>query len=544
MLSTPLVVASTTVALISYIVVYRLFFHPLSSIPGPRLARTTRLWLVWHTRKGKNHILMPALHKRYGPIVRIAPDQVLVCSEDAVRLAYSAGTKFTKGSWYQVCAAPGNLNGKGLDLLVERNVEKYKVQRRVIGPAYSVGSMEKHEHILDKYTDTYIEKLKNLEGQRLDLAEWTHIFALDALSWFMLSKSLNYTGKGHDGGNLVGSESIWSIFTTLGLFPEYVKIMHSIPKVGGLLMIPASLLLGLGMPVRWAIFDFCMPEIMKRLQGMESTKDVQSPQRIWLRREVAHGGEGTKSDEDKTQNQDAQTENDNENDFLATLMNLHHNKKSTFKAPWVLGIATTNFGAGHDTIMITLAGCIYHLATNPQYLTRLRADMAAEGITKNSGYTDIITKVPLFYAVLKESLRLIPAIGFYLPRVVPASGATVCNTYLPPGTTMGVNLWATQRDPTIFPDPESFYPERWLRDGTEEKKREIGRMDQFWMGFGGQSRSCPGQTLGRFFVIKGMKRLVEEFDMEVEGEPVFHGWFATGLSAVGVRFKEMGVGSE
>jgi hypothetical protein len=479
---------------------------------------------------------MPALHKRYGPIVRIAPNQVLACSEDAVRLAYSAGTKFTKGSWYRICAAPGNLNGEGLDLLTERNVEKYKLQRRVIGPAYSVAGMEKHEHKLDKYIDSFIEKVKSMEGERLDLAEWTHIFALDALSWFMLSKSLDYTGKGNDGGNIVGSESIWSIFTTLGLFPEYIKIMHSIPKVGGLLILPASFLLGLGMPVRWPVFDFCMPEILKRLQGMESTKGVKSAQRIWLRRNFAHGGEDTKSDEVKDQSQDAQPEN--EEDFMATLMNLHQSKESTFKAPWVLGIATTNFGAGHDTIMITLAGCIYHLATNPQYITRLRAEMAAQGITKDSGYTEFTAKVPLFHAILKESLRLIPAIGFFLPRVVPASGATVCNTYLPPGTTMGVHLWATQRDPNVFADPESFRPERWLRDGTEEKRREVGRMDQFWMGFGGQSRSCPGQTLGRFFVIKEMKRLVEECEMEVEGEPVFHGWFATGLSGVGVRFRE------
>lgn len=101
MLSNSLLVISAVITFLSYIVTYRLFFHPLCTVPGPCLARLTKLWLIWHARRGKNHILMPALHKRYGPIVRITPDQVLVCDGDAIRIAYGAATKFTKGSWYR-----------------------------------------------------------------------------------------------------------------------------------------------------------------------------------------------------------------------------------------------------------------------------------------------------------------------------------------------------------------------------------------------------------------------------------------------------------
>lgn len=524
MLSTLTLGLSAIVPLLAYVIITRIFFHPLSSVPGPFLARVSKLYIIWQVRKGRSDLLYPSLHAKYGPIVRIAPNQVCVCDGEAIRLAYSAGTRFTKGSWYQVAAAPKEGSEEGLDLLTETNIEKYRMQRRAIGPAYSIQGMEKHEDVLAKYLETFIERLKGLEGKEVDLAVWTHIYALDALSWFVLGKSVDYTSMGHDDGNLVASDSIWSIFTTLGWFPTYVNVMRSIPKVGGLLIIPASLGLGLGMPRMWSVMNFCLPNILKRLKSLESTKDV-----TWKRRMGENIAlDGLPSD-------DAIKVGD-EPDLLATLMTLHHDKEARFKPHWVLGIAMTNFGAGHDTVMITLSGMLYQLGRHPEYVARLRKEMHEQGISKDAGYVELTTKVPLFSAILKESLRLIPAVSAFLPRVVPEGGAEVCNTYLPKGTTIGICLWSTHYDQKLFPEPEKFWPERWMNDGTEEKKKEIGRMDHYWMGFGGQNRSCPGQNLGRFFVVKAAKRIIEEFDLELRGEMEVVGWFATGMRGVGVKF--------
>ncbi|MFS2022011.1 cytochrome P450, partial [Massilia sp. CT11-108] len=65
----------------------------------------------------------------------------------------------------------------------------------------------------------------------------------------------------------------------------------------------------------------------------------------------------------------------------------------------------------------------------------------------------MIQKVPLFLAVMKESMRIWPTLGWYIPRLVPASGTTLCDTYLPPGTTVGTNLWASHFDPNVFANP-------------------------------------------------------------------------------------------
>jgi hypothetical protein len=59
--------------------IYRLYFHPLSHIPGPRLAACTSLYNAYHDVVGDGIVKMfPEFHERYGPVVRIQPNEVHV----------------------------------------------------------------------------------------------------------------------------------------------------------------------------------------------------------------------------------------------------------------------------------------------------------------------------------------------------------------------------------------------------------------------------------------------------------------------------------
>ncbi|KAF3046326.1 hypothetical protein E8E12_001396 [Didymella heteroderae] len=153
--------------------------------------------------------------------------------------------------------------------------------------------------------------------------------------------------------------------------------------------------------------------------------------------------------------------NSPEQDLLSALMKLHQDKEARFKPS-------------------------------------LQQEMKDQGIGRYSSYTDIVTKIPLFLAIMKESMRLYPPVGFFLPRIIPSTGTKICDTYLP---------------------PESFLPDRWLSDGKEQKREESGRIDAVWPGFGGRSRSFPGQRMGMMFVKKALTRLIEEFETETLGTP-------------------------
>src|SRR6266542_2079055 len=83
------------VLFISYIVytLWKAFGPGLGNVPGPRIARLTRLYLVNETRKGKGHTLYCELHAKYGPIVRIAPNKVTISDPVAIPLIYGVGRK-------------------------------------------------------------------------------------------------------------------------------------------------------------------------------------------------------------------------------------------------------------------------------------------------------------------------------------------------------------------------------------------------------------------------------------------------------------------
>lgn len=62
---------------------------PLRKIPGPFLASITKLWVVQKQRGYKRPLVDIELHKKYGPIVRVAPNEVLISSPEAFRTVYS-----------------------------------------------------------------------------------------------------------------------------------------------------------------------------------------------------------------------------------------------------------------------------------------------------------------------------------------------------------------------------------------------------------------------------------------------------------------------
>lgn len=69
---------------------------PLRSLPGPFLARFSRLWYFFELYKGSFEETNIELHKKYGPIVRIAPHEYSVDDVDAARTIYGHGNAFIK----------------------------------------------------------------------------------------------------------------------------------------------------------------------------------------------------------------------------------------------------------------------------------------------------------------------------------------------------------------------------------------------------------------------------------------------------------------
>lgn len=77
---------------------YRLYLHPLSRIPGPRLAAISSAWYAHQVRNGRMLQLGKTLHKQYGPVVRVSPNEIWFASREAFKIIYSERAPSTASS--------------------------------------------------------------------------------------------------------------------------------------------------------------------------------------------------------------------------------------------------------------------------------------------------------------------------------------------------------------------------------------------------------------------------------------------------------------
>lgn len=138
--------------------------------------------------------------------------------------------------------------------------------------------------------------------------------------------------------------------------------------------------------------------------------------------------------------------------------------------------------AGHDTTSTTLTYALWALGRHPDLQQRVYDEVAALGgrpLTPEDvpalGYT---------VRVLHEALRLCPpAAG--MPRVISEEIA-VDGHRVEAGTMLSISIYALHRDPSLWDDPLTFDPDRFLPE------RSHGRNRWQYLPFGGGPRSCIG----------------------------------------------------
>lgn len=149
-------------------------------------------------------------------------------------------------------------------------------------------------------------------------------------------------------------------------------------------------------------------------------------------------------------------------------------------------------GAGTVTTARAMEHTTYFLLRSPDCMRRLldelEAAMSSEPVIPPFA---VLEKLPYLAAVVHEGLRLSKGVSHRFMRISPDVSYRYEDVVIPRGVPVGMTLMDFLEDPKVYPDPESFVPERWIPfDGPAARKCRNNLVI-----FGGGSRMCAGMNM-------------------------------------------------
>ncbi|KAK5047475.1 hypothetical protein LTR84_006571 [Exophiala bonariae] len=401
-LITRLIAPASTILLLAYIAYYG-FLSPLSGIPGPFIARFTRLWLAYHGWKGDFHIVLTEVHEKYGTTVRVGPDEVLTLSPDAIKKIYGAGSLFNKSDFY----AP--LKGtRTWDLFAEGDSIVHRNNRRSVNHVYATSSLIDLEPYVDSAIQHFVSILRTKEGKSFDF---------DVIGEVTFSQRFGLMETGEESESLKIIKRAARSGSWVGHIPWVYRIHQRLsPLIGNHLALNAR---------SGAIRDFTLQQAQSRIKRGSDHRDM-----------------------------------------LSKLIELHGQNPAEVDNTVVISMATSNVFAGSDTTAVALRSIFYHLLKNLGCLKKLLNeinDVVGDiDIDKPVTYEQA-NKMPYLQAVMNEANRIHPVVAQSLPRIVPEGGLQVEGHSLPAGTIIGSSPYVLGRSEHIYgQDAKMFRPERWL----------------------------------------------------------------------------------
>ncbi|KAJ7168337.1 cytochrome P450 [Mycena crocata] len=173
----------------------------------------------------------------------------------------------------------------------------------------------------------------------------------------------------------------------------------------------------------------------------------------------------------------------------------------------VQGTAGTMYTAGTGTTVSALATFILSMLANPGAQKKAQAEIdSVVGQDRLPDFSDE-ESLPYVAAVMKESLRWRNVTPIAIPHFLPVEDEYK-GYRLPAGSVVIPNTWAILHDETVYPDPYSFKPERYLLNG---KLNPAVPDPDIVFGFG--RRICPGRHMATSSVWITLVSILATFDI-------------------------------
>ncbi|MEW1551696.1 cytochrome P450, partial [Streptomyces tsukubensis] len=179
----------------------------------------------------------------------------------------------------------------------------------------------------------------------------------------------------------------------------------------------------------------------------------------------------------------------------------------TFTDEEIADQAVTFYVAGTETTAGAVCWAVYLAAQHPNVRRRLTHE-AREVLGGRTATWEDLDRLVYTRQTLTEALRMYPP-GWFLTRETTAP-TLLGNHDLPTGTTVAFSPYLATHEPSRYPDPDRFDPDRWTprEDGTPPPVPAVI--------FGGGARKCIGDE---FAVLEGtllLASLTSHWDLRLQ----------------------------
>ncbi|PSN65038.1 cytochrome P450 monooxygenase-like protein [Corynespora cassiicola Philippines] len=382
--------------------IYRLFFHPLSKFPGPRLAALTKFWHVYQSRNSTNYLVMDKVHKEYGALVRTGPNEVSIFHPGGIHLLDGAKNTNMKDTFYDVLKP--RTSG-----IFTRDEQEHKDRRATWMQALSTKSMDEYKPRIVRLVDDLRKCISSFDKQPINVTDVMTWFSFDVMSEVLFGEDFGMIkqrathpvmAQQKRALALLGPimDTQWIVQLGFAFFPFFGKVRD------------------------WMrMCTFCEGQMTKRM---------------------THGGRGKL---------------DMASWFIDEYHALRDSESEKKRKLLLSGSAVSAVVAGSDTNRGALIAIWWYLSKHPEHAAKIQNEIADIDVTDANN----LALLPHLNGVINEVLRLAPPAMTGNGRITGPDGLLVDDTLIPPNVRITAPKYVIHRLDCAFEHANDFIPERW-----------------------------------------------------------------------------------
>ncbi|KAI1428668.1 pisatin demethylase [Xylaria sp. FL1777] len=452
-----------------YLISSTITWYRLQHVPGPFLAKFSYLWLIRTAQGGQQYYVHRDLCKKYGPLVRIGPNELTTDDPDILRRAGGVRSTYGKDPWY----LGSRFNPYHDAMFSTLDVPIHDKMKSQIGatfggrevPLLEPGVDEQVEVLINNIRQSLSNTARNGSSVLLDLAPLMSYLTMDVITKVAFNQEFGYLKANKDLFSFVREvRENW---------PKWV-IMVDVPFIRNIMLSPVFLKMfgpsvtdtkGMG-----KLMGVAREHVTKRYHpDAKPQKDLLGS---WIRNGL--------------------TQDQAEVEGLFMII------------------------AGSDTTASAIRITMLYIMTCPRVYNKLKQEIR-DAVLKSNISSPIkfeeAKRLPYLQAVVYEGLRMRPpAHGLFL-KSVPLDGDVIHGKFIPGGTAIGMNTPSLFSSTTNFgEDAALFRPERFT-EADEQKRTEMERLVE--LGFGYGRFQCSGKPVAFMELNKVYFELLRAFDFQV-----------------------------